>query len=346
MRKDASPPVSKLPALKMVIAVNIQTSIGIELSAMDLLARATCPRNSTVIVSGSLLEGLGNTHSDVDIYVFSSELPKVSEIGKRNYFKAEGDCVRQVFDALDNEGLCFDVEYYLESELNTIIKKLEDLYDKARHSTKILRQQLTYHEDDLIHKCLIGVEIAGRELSELIDVASVKSKFSFVKYRGLAGGYPEFKDIRGMFYAGDMDSCYGVMRRYVEEHAMALTYVAGDTNTKDKWLIRKLRRLPANNNDLAEKVIEWLYSDVSTEARRREAILRGCDIIDLIFEAMRHHLNSNSSFFSISEALDLTEREYQREQIKDHQTFEEYEFRRRQFSGKAPTVRSFLENAA
>lgn len=322
--------------------MNIETCISKSISHSELINCTKPPENSVVIVSGTLIEGLGNTHSDIDVFVFADDLPDVSSIGTRNFIKTEGDKVRQVFDALDDDGLCFDAEYYYFSEFNDIINKLDRLYLKGRATTKLLRQQMTSGEEDLIHKCSIGINIGERHISELVDIKAMREKFSFIKYRRLIGGYPEFKDIRGMYHANDMRTCYLAMREYVEMHAMALTYVVGDTNSKRKWLLKKLDRLPRQHNRIVKSINDWLFNDLSQNTEIERLILSGCDLIDDIYTEIRPYLNSNSGFYSLEDARLMVEDEYSKERIKDVQTKEEYQFRRRQFLDTVPRIRSYL----
>jgi hypothetical protein len=173
---------------------------------------------------------------------------------------------------------------------------------------------------------------------------SIRGKFSFIKYRNLVGGYPEFKDIRGAYDAGDLETAMLVVRDIVAEHAMALTFVAGDTNTKPKWLARKLSRLPSELQPFGKRILDWLLLGCSDHESKSDWILAGISIIDEIYGNIRSRLDLCEDFYTVSEAKMLTEEEYLNESFHDFQTMEEYNFRRRQFDSSACHILTYLSS--
>ncbi len=314
----------------------------ITISNSEILRRAKCPPDSTVVVSGTLLEGIGNAHSDIDVYVFAEARPDPAAFTSHNFSIMAADGVHQIYDYIDDRGLGFDVEYYSYQDAQAVADELDRLYQRARLSTKIFRPTLSLAAEDLIHKVSIGKVISG-DLSRLpLDFQALKYQFCFLKYRNLTGGYPEFKDLRGAVGIGDLDTALSIARDYVTNHANALSFLAGNSNPKKKWVSRKLKALPDALRGLGIDIIDWLHADASTERRRLDLILAGLQLIERIFVETRALLDSRPQYYSLSDALRLTEEEYNREQIKDVQTNEEFDCRRRQFTPTVPPLDHYI----
>jgi hypothetical protein len=61
-------------------------------------------------------------------------------------------------------------------------------------------------------------------------------------------------------------------------------------------------------------------------------------LIDISYARARELLNQNPRYFSAEEALSLTEAEFSERQIRDRDTQEEFQLRRRMFSGSPPPL--------
>lgn len=311
----------------------------------EIMARARPAPADCVLVSGTLVERIGNRHSDIDVYVFGDHLPDGARMGEHNYAAFEQGQMRTYYDYIDQQGFGFDVEYFTWDELAAILDEVNALYALAREKTKILRRKMHVTHYDLLHKLAVGQALCGvDELARRIG-AETFARLAFVLYRSRTGGYPEFKDILGFWSAGDTESCLLNLETYLKEQAGGLCHLAGSTNNKPKWLFASLRRLP--EADLARDILHWCQADRSDEARRRAQILAGCDLIDRINAAAVRLLNDGpAACFSAAEALELTEAEFQRETFHDRQTLLEFEHRRMLFGQAQRPLRQFLQEAA
>jgi hypothetical protein len=328
------------------LASELDTMIDTPIGPVDpdlVLSKLSPQEDSVVILSGTLIEGIGNSHSDLDVYGFAPHLPDAGA-ARHNFSVVEEDKLGQFYDYIDDSGLGFDVEFYTYLELSEIIGSMDQLYARAKASTKLLRAQLPHEEEDLIHKLLVGQILKGDRAHLSVDFENLRDRFCFLKYRNLVGGFPEFKDVRGAFTSGDCDTALFTMRNYVSNQALGMTCLIGDSNPKVRWLSRKLKRLPPPLRDLGEDVIAWHFAGAPTDAAKRALIIDGAVLVDRIFDAMRPYIGTRPAYYDLKTALALTEREFMAETFHDHQTMEEFEFRRRQFdAGRASTV-SFLEH--
>ncbi|MDF9302027.1 hypothetical protein P5P81_05600 [Tritonibacter mobilis] len=313
----------------------------------EILERSVAGPDDIVILSGTLVEGIGNAHSDLDVYVIGDDLPTAESVGERNYLEVVDGKVRAYYDYLPTGSFGFDVEYYSKSELTEMLAQVDDLYARSLKSTKILRQTLVYTVMDALHKVHVGECLCNEHrLRGLVPEDSWR-KLSFVLYRNKIGGYPEFKDIMGAWKSGDFDTALENARTYLLRQAGALCHLTGSTNAKPKWALQMLKRVPSNLAPLSDDILTWLWKGFETPEKKREGVLEACGLIERIYRESNAYLDQATGIgFSCAQALTLTEREYQREAFKDQQTGQEFEHRRRLFSAEGRDLRAFFLDCA
>jgi hypothetical protein len=299
----------------------------------ELLARSRGTEEDVVVLSGTLLEGFGNLYSDLDLYVIGEKLPtKESDVPATLVIREDG-CVRRVNETLeDADDLLLDVQYYTFHELDTLARSLYSLYAESRQSTGIYRKTLHHEDEDLIHKLLTG-EILQDGTGEFDTRTRFDpGMFCFLKYRNEVGGYAEFRDLVGSWTAGDLDSCIYNTRGYLVSQVSGMMFLAGSTNPRPKWFVRRLGALHSEYADLKSGVISWMHSAHRTEQQKRHAVESACELIDLTYQHARALLGSNPRYFSAEEALELTEREFAGRAVHDKDTKAEWQLRRRMFA--------------
>jgi hypothetical protein len=313
----------------------------------ELLGRSRATDQDVVVLSGTLLEGFGNFYSDLDLYVIGDELPnKGSEAPAMRVIREDG-CVRRVNDILeDSANILLDVQYYTFRELDTLARSLRTLYQESRQSTQIYRKTLHHEDEDLIHKLLTGKVLqdgVGEFGAGLIFDAGM---FSFLKYRNEVGGYAEFRDVVGSWTAGDLDTCIYNTRSYLISQVSGMMFLAGSTNPRPKWFVRRLASLPAAYADLKQGVMSWLEAPHRTGLEKRDAISSACDLIDATYQHTRALLGTQPRYFSAEEALDLTEREFSGRATRDQDTAAEWQLRRRMFTQTTASLMAEIHNQA
>lgn len=305
----------------------------------ELLGRSRATDRDVAVLSGTLLEGFGNFHSDLDLYVISDELPDRGPEAPAMLVIREDGCVRRVNETLeDSANILLDVQYYTFRELDTLARSLRTLYQESRQSTQIYRKTLHHEDEDLIHKLL-----TGRVLQDGTGEFDARrcfdpSMFCFLKYRNEVGGYAEFRDLVGSWTAGDLDTCIYNTRGYLISQVSGMMFLAGSTNPRPKWFVRRLTSLPAEYADIKEGVMSWMEGPHRTELEKREAVASACELIDATYRHSRGLLGTNPKFFSAKEAFDLTEREFEGRATHDKDTLAEWHLRRRMFSHASPPL--------
>lgn len=305
----------------------------ISVDASELLSHSRATENDVVVLSGTLLEGFGNVYSDLDLYVIGEHLPtKASDFPAALVVREDGR-VRRINETLENPAhILLDLQYYTFRELDTLARSLSTLYLESRQSTGIFRKTLHHEDEDLIHKLLTGKILQDRaghfDAAKTFDPGS----FSFLKYRNDVGGYAEFRDLVGSWTAGDLDTCLYNTRNYLIAQVSGMMFLAGSTNPRPKWFVRRLKSLEAKYSELKDGVMFWMNGARHTELQKREAVESACDLIDLAYTHARELLDSNSKYYSAEEALKLTESEFAERGTRDRDTVAEWRLRRRMFS--------------
>jgi len=208
------------------------------ISREALLDGLATPRPHAVWMSGSLVEGLGNAGSDVDLFVAVERVDPAWSLVRQGS--------RYAVDVRVLGGRRVDYEYWTLESIEAVRARLEllPLDDPATNNLNFLAGD----EVDFVHRLKVGVPLAGEAGFE-----EIRGRFDLEKFRRYlvqnAVQYVDdaFDDSVGMFEAGDLE-CAVLRARYTAELAVdVLLYHHGVTNDKAKYRAAKLRRLAAGD---------------------------------------------------------------------------------------------------
>jgi hypothetical protein len=313
--------------------------------AAELLSRSKATQRDVVVLSGTLLEGFGNLYSDLDLYVICEQLPMKASEGTPALIVREDGRVRRINEPLVSaESIVLDIQYYTFRELDTLARSLNTLYAESRRGTQIFRKSLHPEDEDLIHKLLTGrVLLDG---SGTFDARKIfdHGNFCFLKYRNEVGGYAEFRDLVGSWTAGDMDTCLHNMRGYLISQVSGMMFLAGGTNPRPKWFVRKLGALGREYSTLRDELMLWMNAAHLTPGQKRDAIEAACALIDMTYSHDRWLLDTNPRYFCAEEALALTEQEFLQRDLQDRDIMTERQLRRRMFSASTSALSTLLKD--
>ena len=317
----------------------------IHVVAEDLLARSRAEESDVVVLSGTLLEGIGNFYSDLDIYVIGDRLPPKGPNGSGALVLREDGRVRRVNEMLEGApNIVLDVQYYTFRELATLARSLNELYGESKRSAQIFRKTLHPDDEDLIHKLLTGMVLQDGTRQFDARATFDAGKFCFLKYRNEVGGYAEFRDLVGSWTDRDLDSCLFNIRGYLISQVSGMMFLAGNTNPRPKWFVRRLASLGEEYLELRERIMAWMHEARHTERQKREAIESACDLIDATYTLIRTLLNTRSQYVAAEEALGLIEAEFGERAAHDKETSDEVQLLRRIFSDSAPPLFAQIDN--
>lgn len=315
----------------------------ISVDPADLIRRSRATDDDVVVLSGTLLEGFGNLYSDLDVYVIGEQLPVRTTEEPGAFAVREDGRVRRVNELLaESTNILLDLQYYTFRELDTLARSLNALYLESRQGTRRYRKTLHHEDEDLIHKLLTGTILqdgtTGFDVHKIFD----QNMLCFLKYRNEVGGYPEFRDLAGSWTADDVDTCLYNARGYLISQVSAMMFLAGSTNPRPKWFLRKLAALGTEYAAFRDDLLRWLYAPRNTETQKREAIESACDLIDAAYSQHRRLLDTHPRYFTAPEALALTDREFSQRGKLDRDAMAEWRLYRRMFDASTPRLFSLL----
>ena len=209
------------------------------LSAAELLARAGLDARSDACayLAGSLAEGMGNSGSDVDVYVVGSAQPNNATV--HVYGQARVSVHR-----LDTRRLAF--EYWSDGSVLELAQKLEHLgFAQGGRTNLPLERRLSDEEAFFIHRLRTGRPLLNPE-----RWAAFRCHFDFAKLADylLRCRLNEIdhwhEDMVGMLDDGHIDAGLLVARELLNVTCEAYGHHLGSTNPRRKWRAQVLAQLP------------------------------------------------------------------------------------------------------
>ncbi|KHF37799.1 hypothetical protein [Halalkalibacter okhensis] len=236
------------------------------LDVFSILNKLVINSDDLVIICGSVIEGFSNAGSDLDIYVIYRESPKYPE--KENvtitYF---GD---EYHDFIHD--MPINVEIIKLERVNQLIDDINSSIKQRRLDFNRIR------EIELYHRLVTAYPIKGKEAFESI----IYSKLDLEGYLKSAAKN-RFKlsenrqdDAVGALESEDYYTAYLNARSCLEKAMESLLHIKGQTNPKDKWLIKKLFRVFDKQDQKVKKFLSLYignnFSEINEQLLKQETI--------------------------------------------------------------------------
>ena len=306
-----------------------------------LIERTLLKETSTLIISGSLIEGIGTPHSDIDCIVICDERPSASDIEfykhalitDANYRYITGsEDVHNTTDFFGDSSIHIDADYITYDELEKIILKIENAYSQVANDQRYLYEPvLSNTENNIIHRSLTGYALKNEhtfyKLRSLIPV----EKHIYIAHREKLPVFYAFQDIQGCWQSGNFWMGCEIVRDMMLKTTMSFTYLTGTTNKHYKWVYSNIFRVDGFD-EIKEKFFSLSRKGATTEEECRRYILDALDYIDLTFLAIGQLLCKSKLYPSPQESLSALDKEFHTRKYTDHKTSKcEYYFRKKYF---------------
>lgn len=199
---------------------------------------------SVVYLAGSLMEGFGNSTSDIDVYVICNEIPSIN-IDKnisQSFLQTEQNLVRNVI----HKGIRLDFEYWTWKDFNKAIKRLNNI----NFRTNDYIERLPEDEFDLIHRLKFGKPIVNLEMFN--DIYNEISFDNLGRYRVAVENEScqgLLEDLQGAYLSKDYGSAFFLSRLFLDRTMTCFLAANGETNPNIKWLYRKTLRYQETSED-------------------------------------------------------------------------------------------------
>jgi hypothetical protein len=290
----------------------------VEVETDFIRSNAYLQEGDCAFVAGSLIEGIGNRYSDVDVHVITKRLRLEKDIRWKDHFRVLSP-ERSILTGNSPEAPVFlihtvvpgnhikvDVEYRTYSEISGLMATINSTFQYATSSPLLLTKYLPQRELAFIHRLFNSADIAGE--SSLLGLRNEidRRKFEYLMYRWKASDYSVLLDMLGAWEDLDWIRCADLARENAVTQFHAYSHLCGNTNYHRKWILSYARRC-----DIEQRLVQGfqsiLTSGFADEKGGKDFVIRSLDFVDEIFEATNKRLEALEIVPSGALAINLIE---------------------------------------
>ncbi|UVJ44898.1 hypothetical protein NVV94_04760 [Pseudomonas sp. LS1212] len=327
---------------------------AIQIPTHNIIERIHLDKNSALIVSGTLIEGIGNIHSDIDCIVLCEERPKANDVAHHDHalvtdinyhFLSKNDDVHNTTDFYGNKGLHIDTDYITFSEVEDVILKIENAFNEVVSDQRFLYSPaLLERENNIVHRSLTGCVLVNQTKFNQLKKRIPVEKHLYVAHREKLPVFYAFQDIQGCWQSGNLWMGCEIARDLMLKTTMSFTYLTGVTNKHPKWIYSNLFRIRG-----FEHIKNTFYSlsrkGAISEVECRLFIEETLEYIDTVFLAMQGLLQKCETYPTLQESLNALNHEFDSRKHTEHKISTcEYYFRKKYFAAEdTPSLNSLLK---
>ncbi|NHR06959.1 hypothetical protein HA052_17360 [Chromobacterium haemolyticum] len=189
-----------------------------------------------IYVTGSLLEGLGNRQSDLDVYLLTDR-----EMGDR--------LINDSLAVFSLDGATVDIEVVSRCKVDEMLARLASLPSDEPRDHRISATAFTPTELKFLHNLRIGLPLGNEvDFQEVVSKVDARRLSRVLFDHALAWMDSLHVDIIGLLEVRDYSSARFLLQHFLSYLAAALLAATGNTNPAEKWRIRKLMDLQLSTN--------------------------------------------------------------------------------------------------
>lgn len=273
-----------------------------------ILDNAYLKRTDAAFVGGSLIEGTGNSYSDVDVHVITDTLLHEGEIDPQRHYRvlspdrslltgANPDArVFLIHTVIPGSHVKVDIEYRTKREIEQLATLVRDTFGYAIQSLVLLTKYMNARDMAFMHRLFNSHALCGeRALGRLRDHIGL-TRFAYLMYRWKASDFSVLLDVLGAWEDRDWIRCADLARENMVTQFQAYTCLCGNTNYHRKWIISYARRTPVEPR-LLDRYLSLLTTSCGASPTEQQAyVLATFDLVDDIFEASHPLLTQEPSY--------------------------------------------------
>lgn len=332
-------------------------------SRQFILENCYAKASDVCVLTSSIVEGMGNRYSDLDVYVICQERPRVKEIEIEKHHRVLLDDRRivaadsrssigdeeEVFlihTALPGSEVKVDVEFRTWEEVDGIRSEFEEIFRYAVQNLELLTRVLTDREASFLHRLGRGVPIYNAQAFERLRSQIDPSKLAYLCYRWIASDFSVLLDLAGAYHNGEFDRCVDLCRGNVLREMQAFLHLHGVTNPDPKWMLFYLHRVLEEDGDLKKRFFDFYYLlETGSETLDRRYCRRSLEFVDELHMRSRPLLNANPLVPSGAQAVKILARRYAGEGREDRFATLERMYRSRVYEEPGFSSRWLLDSA-
>ena len=310
-----------------------------------------------VVVAGTLIEGIGNVYSDIDVYVVTDRLRELHEVDTARHHRVvsvqreilrNGMPDRQVLlvhTVVPGTDIKVDVEFRTFAEIEALLCRIEELYQRATTSLILLVPVLSEREESVIHRLLHGVPILHHEGYERLMQRLQRFRYCYLQYRWKASDFSVLIDLLGTWQNGELDRAVDIARENLVTQMHAYVHLKGGTNSRRKWLLQQVDQylMTPEDRQLRAAFLDHLYlRGTETDHGKQRYVHTSLDVVDEIFRLSEHALRANPEYPSGEAALAVLRENHERSDRDHHYAIMEFDYRAKVYGLRREPTRAWL----
>lgn len=222
---------------------------SVDLPVGFILKNAYLQDGDAAFVGGSLIEGIGNRHSDVDVHVMVREPLTAATIDPSKHYRVLsrdrslviGDNpnldVFLIHTVIPGTQIKVDIEYRTFVEVEQLASSVGELFAYATRSLVLLTKTLPVREMAYLHRLFNCTDISNAEYLDALRGRVGRSRFMYLMYRWKASDFSVLLDILGAWENDELTRCADLCRENMVAQFQAFSHLMGNTNYHRKWIL-------------------------------------------------------------------------------------------------------------
>lgn len=202
-------------------------------------------KDDLIFISGSLIEGIGNRYSDLDIFILTSNFNDI-KMTKFDYQNIKN--IKTLFKTYF--GKKCDIEVYDLKIINECLEILNSTFDKEKRIHNIFSEIQTDNFLSFIHRLLTGKCINNeREFNNLISKVNKENYFFILKTMHQNEIDNKYEDLLGNLEERNIGTCVLIGNLIIStliSYHLVKNCISID---RKKWGYLKLKELAKSNNE-------------------------------------------------------------------------------------------------
>jgi hypothetical protein len=284
----------------------------------SILANAYVSAGDAVFAAGSLIEGIGNAFSDLDVYVVTTQRPSAASIDYRRHYRVistareilrgpvEGTSVCLIHTVFADSPAKLDVEFVTTADATILFERVRRLYDYAAKNLVLMTARLVSREELFVHRLFHCRPLIRESAICALRAQLNLDQYCYLAYRWVASDFSVLLDVIGAWQKGEWPRAVDIARGAVVRESLGLLHLLRCTRIGYKWVpvyMNRCARLPPEFK--AEFAYLFCPDQLAGQRRKREYVVRALDYLDTIFMLSRELLEENPAAPSGEAALRL-----------------------------------------
>lgn len=216
-----------------------------------ILSKLQYKEDDLIFLSGSIIEGYGNTRSDLDAFIVTEE-KRINPMNGENIFIV----------MIDEQPV--DIEYIAYDDLLSMIQDLNTMDFTDLNACLMFKYDV--NELDLLHRFLIGKPIHNQE--KFSSVLQLLRKEQLIRYliRKRFNIYDNcLNDVMGAYESRDLPTAMFGVKALLNIGMDIFLASCGDTSVSEKWRSRRLLRYAGEDSEEYKTYISYHFRNVNSE---------------------------------------------------------------------------------